>query len=70
MLAAAGRHVALDRCGVGASLQDHLQIRHDFGVSGAATLNTVCGSKSGLRLGVYQKAQRKTKSLHPTAIAL
>ncbi len=50
--------------------KDHLKIRHVFGVSGAATLNTVCGSKSGLRLGVYQKAQRKTKSLHPTVIAL
>jgi choline dehydrogenase len=43
----AGIEPRLDRPGVGANLQDHLQIRAVYGVDGVPTLNTLAGSRWG-----------------------
>jgi choline dehydrogenase len=47
MLQQHGIDVAVDLQGVGANLQDHLQIRSSFRISGAKTLNTVANSWLG-----------------------
>jgi choline dehydrogenase len=44
LLHAHGIEVLRDAPGVGANLQDHLQIRAVFGVSGVATLNAIAGT--------------------------
>ncbi|NYT37760.1 choline dehydrogenase [Allopusillimonas soli] len=52
--------IVLDRPGVGANLQDHLQIRTVFKVSGVKTLNTVVGSLWGKALVGLEYALRRT----------
>ena len=47
MLARAGIGTALDRPGVGANLQDHLQLRAIYKVSGARTMNETYWSLTG-----------------------
>ena len=47
VLEAARVPVQLDRPGVGANLQDHLQIRRVFGVTGTRTLNSRASSLLG-----------------------
>lgn len=47
LLARHGIETLLDRPGVGANLQDHLQIRTVFKVQGVKTLNTLAGSLFG-----------------------
>jgi choline dehydrogenase len=60
LLAGFGIEVALDAPGVGANLQDHLQIRPVFKVRGVRTLNEVASSFLG-RLGIgLEFALRRT----------
>jgi choline dehydrogenase len=63
VLAAAGVHVALDRRGVGANLQDHLQIRRVFDVSGTVTLNTRAASWRGRAAMALEYALARTGPL-------
>jgi choline dehydrogenase len=54
-----GVRVIHDAPGVGANLQDHLQIRASFKVQGAATLNTIAGSFWGkARIGMEYLLRR------------
>ena len=54
-----GIEPALDLPGVGANLQDHLQIRAVFGVEGATTLNTLANSLLGrARIGLEYLLRR------------
>ncbi|WP_112311857.1 GMC family oxidoreductase [Pseudogemmobacter bohemicus] len=55
-----GLPVHLERRGVGANLQDHLQIRTVYRVSNAQTLNTLANSVTGkMRIGLQYLLQRK-----------
>jgi choline dehydrogenase-like flavoprotein len=54
-----GVEVAVDRPGVGANLQDHLQIRVVYRVNGAATLNTRAASLHGKALIALDYALRR-----------
>ena len=68
----AGVPVILDVPGVGADLQDHLQIRTVFKVSGAATLNTRAASLFGKALIGLEYALRRTgpMSMSPSQLGL
>jgi choline dehydrogenase len=70
LLSGHGVPVALDRPGVGANLQDHLQIRTVYKVSGAATLNSRAGSLAG-RAGIaleYALRRRGPLSMAPSQL--
>jgi choline dehydrogenase-like flavoprotein len=62
-LRAAGIEVALEAPGVGANLQDHLQIRTVFKTTGAATLNTHAASLFGRAMMGLEYAARRTGPL-------
>jgi len=55
-----GLPVHLDRAGVGANLQDHLQIRAVFKLSHAKTLNTMVNSTIGKALVALEYAFKRT----------
>ena len=59
-LAGLGIEVAHESPGVGENLQDHLQIRTVFGVSGAKTLNTLANSAWGKASIVLEYALRRS----------
>jgi choline dehydrogenase len=64
--------VVLDRPGVGADLQDHLQIRTVYKISGASTLNTRAASLYGKALIGLEYALRRTgpMSMSPSQLGL
>jgi choline dehydrogenase len=69
-LRAHGIDVIADRPGVGANLQDHLQIRAVYKVSGAATLNSRAGNlfgKAGIALE-YALRRRGPLSMAPSQL--
>ena len=68
----AGVAVVLDRPGVGADLQDHLQIRTVYKISGASTLNTRAASLYGKALIGLEYALRRTgpMSMSPSQLGL
>jgi choline dehydrogenase len=71
-LQALGIPVALDRPGVGANLQDHLQLRLIYQVTGLRTLNEMYRSLSG-RLGMglnYALFRRGPLSMAPSQLGL
>ncbi len=59
-LQGAGVEVLLDAPGVGANLQDHLQIRCAYRVSNARTLNTMAGNLFGKAMIGLEYALRRT----------
>ncbi len=71
-LKAAGVEVARDTPGVGANLQDHLQIRTVFKISGASTLNTRAASLVGRAMIGLEYALRRTGplSMSPSQLGL
>ena len=70
LLAQHGIAVVHELAGVGENLQDHLQIRAVFGVTGAATLNTMAHSIWGkARIGLqYLLTQRGPMSMAPSQL--
>ena len=70
LLAQHGIEVVHDLPGVGENLQDHLQIRAVFGVSGARTLNTMAHSWLGkARIGLqYLLTRRGPMSMAPSQL--
>jgi choline dehydrogenase-like flavoprotein len=60
LLQSLGIEVARDIPGVGANLQDHLQLRCAWKVTGARTLNTLAGSMLGKALIGLEYALRRT----------
>ena len=70
LLAQHGIAVVHELAGVGENLQDHLQIRAVFGVTGAATLNTMADSIWGkARIGLqYLLTQRGPMSMAPSQL--
>jgi len=71
-LKAAGVDVVRDTPGVGANLQDHLQIRTVFKVSGTSTLNTRAASLVGKAMIGLEYALRRTGplSMSPSQLGL
>jgi choline dehydrogenase len=71
-LKAAGVEVVRDMPGVGANLQDHLQIRTVFKVSGAATLNTRAASLYGKAMIGLEYALKRSGplSMSPSQLGL
>ncbi|PWV98845.1 choline dehydrogenase [Hoeflea marina] len=70
LLAAHGIAVTVDLPGVGANLQDHLQIRSVFRVTGAKTLNVLAGSLLGrMRIGMeYAFTRSGPMSMSPSQL--
>ena len=60
LLAAHGVPVHVDLPGVGANLQDHLQIRAVFKLNNAKTLNTMVGNLAGKALVALEYALKRT----------
>jgi choline dehydrogenase len=65
-----GIAVAVDAAGVGANLQDHLQMRMAFKVTGAKTLNTMAGNWFGkMKIGMeYALRQSGPMSMAPSQL--
>lgn len=70
VLQAAGLTPRIDRAGVGANLQDHLQLRCAYRVSGAVTLNTLAATWHGkARIGLdYLLRRRGPMSMAPSQL--
>lgn len=70
LLRSHGIDVVLDSAGVGANLQDHLQIRCAYKVTGAHTLNTMAGSLWGkARIGLeYLLTRSGPMSMAPSQL--
>jgi len=70
LLRSHGIDVVLDSAGVGANLQDHLQIRCAYKVTGAQTLNTMAGSLWGkARIGLeYLLTRSGPMSMAPSQL--
>ena len=65
-----GIPTVLDAPGVGGNLQDHLQLRMSFRVSGVATLNTIAATWWGM-LGIgmqYALTRRGPMSMSPSQL--
>ena len=71
-LAELGRPVVLDRPGVGRNLQDHLQLRLIYRVTGVRTLNEIAGSSFGrLAMGLnYALFRRGPLTMAPSQLGM